>query len=198
MKILLPLSVLILAALGCAWPDAKTNTSKIDANTQPTANSAPPTEYWAMVAAADKLKFILVENYDTADVSPFDPLIAEFVKVPKSSKEYKDAKYYAEDLTKKKAEILQFQATMGPKPETLADGSVMAVRDYLRANLNDYSSSEFVAWSPVRIVFIDKHEPYWEVVLKLRAKNGFGAYMLRTTTYYIHQGRVVKAEGLNL
>lgn len=67
--------------------------------------------------------------------------------------------------------------------------------DYLRDNLNDYDSSEFVEWSPVAKLEV-KGEPYWVVRLKLRAKNAFGGYVLKNTFYFIRQNKVVSAEGL--
>jgi hypothetical protein len=44
-------------------------------------------------------------------------------------------------------------------------------------------------------VYIGK-EPYWGVRLKLRAKNAFGAYILRDTYYFMRNNKVVKSEGL--
>lgn len=85
---------------------------------------------------------------------------------------------------------------MGPKPKNSEwDGRVDAVVKYLRRNLNDYDSSEFVEWSPVTKLKV-KGEPFWVVRLKLRAKNAFGGYILKDTFYFIRQNEVVAAEGL--
>lgn len=85
---------------------------------------------------------------------------------------------------------------LGPKPKNSEwDGRVDAVVKYLRRNLNDYDSSEFVEWSPVTKLKV-KGEPFWVVRLKLRAKNAFGGYILKDTFYFIRQNEVVAAEGL--
>jgi hypothetical protein len=85
---------------------------------------------------------------------------------------------------------------LGPKPKNSEwDGRVDPVVEYLKNNLNDYDSSEFVEWSPVTKLEV-KGEPFWVVRLKLRAKNAFGGYILKNTFYFIRQNRVVIAEGL--
>ena len=87
---------------------------------------------------------------------------------------------------------------MGPKPHSSEwDGGVQPVKDYLKAVLNDYDSSEFVEWSPVVKTYVGK-EPYWTVRLRLRAKNAFGALILRDTYYYIRNNQVVMSKGLGV
>jgi hypothetical protein len=86
---------------------------------------------------------------------------------------------------------------IGIKPhQSSLNGEVLAVTRYLRENLNDYDSSEFVEWSPVTKVDID-NQKYWGVRLKLRAKNAFGAYILRDTYYFIRNDKVIFSRGLN-
>lgn len=86
---------------------------------------------------------------------------------------------------------------IGEKPfQSSWDGEVLAVKRYLRATLNDYESSEFVEWSPVSKVNIEGRL-YWGVRLKLRAKNAFGAYVLRDTYYFIRFDEVVFSKGLS-
>jgi len=86
---------------------------------------------------------------------------------------------------------------IGEKPlQSSLDSSVLPVKEYLRNNLNDYDSAEFVEWSPVTKVEINGQK-YWGVRLKLRAKNGFGAYILRDTYYFMRHGKVVESQGLN-
>lgn len=87
------------------------------------------------------------------------------------------------------------EITIGAKPQTLADGSYSCVRDYLRKNLNDYDSCEFVEWSqPVK--FTHEKQLYWAVKLRLRAKNRLGAYIIKDTFYLIRHEQVVSARGL--
>lgn len=69
------------------------------------------------------------------------------------------------------------------------------VVEYLKNNLNDYDSSEFVEWSPVAKLEV-KGEPFWVVRLKLRAENAFDGYILKNAFYFIRQNKVVAAEGL--
>jgi len=99
-------------------------------------------------------------------------------------------------LIDKSARIGAELLVLGPKPKNSEwDGRVDAVVKYLRRNLNDYDSSEFVEWSPVTKLKV-KGEPFWVVRLKLRAKNAFGGYILKDTFYFIRQNEVVAAEGL--
>jgi hypothetical protein len=80
----------------------------------------------------------------------------------------------------------------GPEPE--GEGQI-AVARYLRRNLNDYDSSEFLAWTKPILVTI-KGQPVWRVSLRLRAKNAFGAYIVRTPTFYIADNTVIAVDGL--
>jgi hypothetical protein len=65
----------------------------------------------------------------------------------------------------------------------------------LRYVLNDYDSSEYVDYSPAIKVTV-KGEPFWVSVLKLRAKNPYGGYILKDVRMYIRNKKVVLAEGL--
>jgi hypothetical protein len=99
-------------------------------------------------------------------------------------------------LIDKSARITAEILILGPKPKNSAyDGRVDAVVNYLRKNLNGYDSSEFVEWSPVTKMEV-KGEPFWVVRLKLRAKNAFGAYLVKDTYYFIRKDKVVTAQGL--
>ena len=85
---------------------------------------------------------------------------------------------------------------LGQKPENSGwNGKVACVDRYLKTTLNDYDSSEYMEWSPVTKVEL-KGEPYWAVKLKLRAKNAFGAYIVKDVAFFIRQNEVVKAVGL--
>jgi hypothetical protein len=82
----------------------------------------------------------------------------------------------------------------GPRPSQLASGQVPAVVHYLNDNLNDPYSMKLLKWSKVRL--IQRYDqPFWYVTLRLRAKNGFGAYILREVGFYLRSNRVVFTEG---
>lgn len=116
--------------------------------------------------------------------------------IPKDSKDYRAGQALHKRLIDKSSIVAAERIVLGPKPKNSEwDGSVQPVKDYLKANLNDYDSSEFVEWSPVVKTYRGK-EPYWVVRLKLRAKNAFGAYILRDTYYFIQMNQVVDTEGL--
>lgn len=61
------------------------------------------------------------------------------------------------------------------------DGAVPAVVEYLRANLKDFNSAEWVEWSPVA----DTGSGYM-VRCKYRAKNSFGAYDVYNQVFTIN------------
>ncbi|CAN5354836.1 hypothetical protein BH10ACI2_BH10ACI2_00250 [soil metagenome] len=136
------------------------------------------------------------EELHDADYTKYSGLATKFWDFPKDSKDSKEASDLSFKLLDLVRKINTEQATLGEKPaKSNVDGSIVEVKDYLRANLNDYSSAEFVAWSPVTFVRI-KGQPFWTVKVKLRAKNAFAAYLLRNTSYFIQRSTVVRAEGL--
>jgi ribosomal protein L40E len=126
--------------------------------------------------------------------------MAEAIKllqsIPKEAKEYKEAQPILKRTTEQLSRIMAEEYILGPKPENSAyDGSVRAVDKYLERVLNDYDDSEYLEWSPVTKVTL-KGEPYWAVRLKLRAKNAFGAKIVKDVIFFIRQNQVVRAEGL--
>lgn len=70
-----------------------------------------------------------------------------------------------------------------------------AFNNYLKDKLNDYDSSEYVSFTEPQKTNINGQE-YWLSILKLRAKNPLGAYILKDVKMYIRHNEVVKAEGL--
>lgn len=67
---------------------------------------------------------------------------------------------------------------LGKKPENSAwDGSVHTVKRYLKDNLKDPDSVQYIEWSPVSMLE-HKGENYWAVRVKYRAKNSFGGYVV--------------------
>jgi len=136
------------------------------------------------------------EEYVTEDLKPFDAVVRSLREIPKEAREYGAAKTLIQKLIEKSARITAEILVLGPKPSNSEyDGRVDAVVEYLKNTLNDYDSSEFVEWSKVTKVQV-KGEPFRAVRLKLRAKNAFGAYLLKNTYYFIRQNKVVTSEGL--
>lgn len=86
---------------------------------------------------------------------------------------------------------------IGKKPEQSSfDGSVSVVDQYLRRNLNDYESSEFLEWSRVTPTRLEGQN-VWSVKLRLRAKNAFGGKIVKDVEFFIHDNEVVTVTGLN-
>lgn len=76
-------------------------------------------------------------------------------------------------------------SAIGQMPHQLADGRIPTVVRYLEENLNDPYSMKLLKWSRVRKVYLANRQPYWYVTLRLRAKNGFGAYILKEAEFYL-------------
>lgn len=188
MKHLFPLWFLLLVVLGCA------GTQQTSKQPQPTPSPTPITDFAELKVKTEKE---LIRDDDIPDIKALEQLIGWLEAIPKSSPSYKEAQGVLK-RAKVKLELWKTEVDLlGPRPENSKfDGSVDVVDKYLKAVLNDYHNSEYVSWSPVAKVK-EKGKPYWMVRLRLRAKNGFGALILRDTYYYIQQGQVVKTVGLN-
>lgn len=116
--------------------------------------------------------------------------------IPKEAKEYKEAQSLLAPTRKRWARLAAEEIVLGPKPENSGwDGKVYCIDRYLKRTLNDYDSSEYLEWSPVTRMDV-KGEPYWAVRLKLRAKNAFGALIVKDVVFLIRQNEVVSAVGL--
>ena len=48
----------------------------------------------------------------------------------------------------------------------------------------------------VRKVYLANRQPYWYVMLRLRAKNGFGTYILKEAGFYLRYNKVVFTDNL--
>lgn len=190
---------IVFVGVGCAGSSSSTSTSSSTPKTRPTIEQPAPTPPPALADLQEISKSLLdvtEEKYLEYDTKSFGQVMTQLLNVPRDSKDYKKAQELHTKLGNKRLAIDTDQAKAGPKPENRQwDGSVDAVREYLRASLNDYDSSEFVEWSPVVSTRVKK-EPFWLLRLKLRAKNAFGAYVLRDTFYFMQNGRVVRSEGL--
>ncbi|TXH54187.1 MAG: hypothetical protein E6Q97_11515 [Desulfurellales bacterium] len=80
----------------------------------------------------------------------------------------------------------------GPEPRINPwNGVPFCVDRHLKQVLNDYDSSEYLQASAPRKVWIEK-TPYWEVNLRLRAKNAFGAYIVTVKTFHIQNEQVIQ------
>jgi hypothetical protein len=72
------------------------------------------------------------------------------------------------------------------------DGSVFEVKLYLRSNLHDWKSTEFVEWSPVAK---DPKLRISVVRCKFRTKNALGAYVIKNWVFYLGcDGKVLSYE----
>jgi LysM repeat protein len=80
---------------------------------------------------------------------------------------------------------------LGSKPAQGRNGGVAVVMRYFNEYLNDPYSMRIVRWSPVVKAPLGG-ENFWAVMVKYRAKNLMGAYVLTEEIYYIRNDRVVK------
>lgn len=194
MRLFLPLSIVLAVALGCASPNDRTASNT---NATPTPTPTPKRTLEQLTSRANSILETPKEQYENWNLSDLDEVMNGLKEVEAGSKEKKKADQLLKKVQNKSAEIAAERVLLGPKPQQSEwDGSVVPVKDYLRRNLNDYDSSEFVEWSPISKTYIGK-EPYWGVRLRLRAKNAFGAYIVRDTYYFIRNEQVDLARGLD-
>lgn len=159
--------------------DDKPQTSVTNTASKPTPTPTPE------ITNAEKLKDAKNLIFDEATETQLNEAKTLILSIPKEAKEYKDAQKQVVIIN----DFLMDLALMGERPTTAP------ARTFLRHTLNDYDSSEFLEWSSVLKIKI-KDEPYWFITLKLRAKNAFGAYIIKDVTFYMRQNQVVKVEGL--
>lgn len=139
----------------------------------PSPTATPKPGFSQLRQRAEPLLSLEKEEYGQGDLRAFDALLGPLREIPKDAKEYAAAQALIKKLIDKAAKIGAEILVLGPKPKNSEwDGRVDAVVEYLKNNLNDYDSSEFVEWSPVTKLEV-KGEPFWVVRLKLRAKNAF-------------------------
>lgn len=181
-------------------PESASVQNGSDTNVKVTATPTPsvPRTFAELKKESERLLAFNRDDYESVELKDFDAVMKPLSEMPKDSKDYKAAQSLHKKLVEKVANIGAERILLGPKPmQSGWDGDVLPVKQYLREVLNDYDSSEFVEWSPVSKIYQGK-EPYWGVRLRLRAKNGFGAYIVRDTYYYIRHNQVVKSTGLSL
>ncbi|MBS1793372.1 MAG: zinc ribbon domain-containing protein [Acidobacteria bacterium] len=157
------------------------------------ATPTPPPTLADLKAQSEDLLKMEREEYSDEDIKRFDAVMQPLRAIPKDSKDYKEAQALNKKLIDKSSKIVAERLVLGPKPENSAyDGSVQPAENYLKQTLNDYSSSEYLGWTVVKKVYIGK-EPYWGTSVKIRAKNGFGAYVINQIVFLIRNNQVVKA-----
>jgi len=158
-----------------------------------TTPTPPPT--FAEIKA--KAQSLLKRDNDSIDeLKEFDDVMQPLKAITKDSKDFKEAQVLNKKLIDKVSVIAAEKIVLGNRPENSAwDGSVRAADRYLKDTLNDYSSAEYISWTKVAKIYIGK-EPFWVTRAKIRAKNGFGAFIVKDITFYIRNDNVVKVEGL--
>ena len=72
------------------------------------------------------------------------------------------------------------------------DGSVRQVESYLKRTLTDPNSLEVIQWSKVRDMTHNQYGYRYVVMVKYKAKNSFGGYVVESNTFYLNKnGNVV-------
>jgi LysM repeat protein len=79
----------------------------------------------------------------------------------------------------------------GQKPTQLGNGNVPIVMTWFQNNLNDPYSMKIVNWGKV-VKVGSGTETNWAVIVRLRAKNLYGAYVLNQYIFFIRQNKIVK------
>lgn len=143
-------------------------------------------------------KNVIINNEITKRMESIAPkLKKQYYKIfaKKIAAEKKEKARQAE-LAKEKAEYDRIVAKIGSKPENSPwDGSVRPAERWLKNNLKDPDSLKDEQWYQVKLVTL-KGQHYWHTVVKYRAKNSFGAYILGAHEFYIQQNSVVMAKSL--
>lgn len=88
------------------------------------------------------------------------------------------------------------RGSAGLKPLQNSNGTIPLIIKYLNDTLNDPYSVRFVKWSNLEKTTFGDQE-YWLVVLKLRAKNVYNAYILGEIAFYIRNNQVINVIRLN-
>lgn len=160
------------------------------------ATPAPPPTFAELKSKSQPLLNMGNGEHSKEDLKAFDDVMKPLREISKEAKEYKEAQILLKQLINKSSVIGAEILVLGEKPENSPwDGSVRPAEKYLKEVLNDYDSSEYLGWSQVSKIYIGK-EPYWGTKVKLRAKNAFGAFIVKEIVFLIRNGQVVKAEGL--
>lgn len=194
MKLVLLLAVAALVLSGCHDPNSG-NVPNVNGDT-PLPTPTPTLTFAELTERSERFLQQPKEKYEDLNVADIERVMVGLKEVDAKSKDRKKAEALHKKLNALVVTIATERMVLGEKPKNSEwDGSVLAVKEYLQNNLNDYSSSEFVEWSTVTKIYVGK-EPYWAVRLKLRAKNAFGALILRDTYYFMRKNTVIFSKGL--
>lgn len=67
---------------------------------------------------------------------------------------------------------------------------------YLKGHLKDPKSTEYIEWSPVKLIDV-KGSRAWAVRVKYRSKNSFGGYVIDEAIAVIQHGQVISFQSLS-
>ena len=133
----------------------------------------------------------------TADVEAVRERAAQLARAEHERVEKAREAKEAADKEKQVAEQARIQSEAGKKPINSSwNGSVPEVKVYLEDHLKDPKSTEYIEWSPVKLIETGGHY-FWEVRVKYRSKNSFGAYVIGEGIAEIQNGRVVRYHPLS-
>lgn len=107
---------------------------------------------------------------------------------------YPDNQKYIEKIEFYKKEKEQYLKLLGEKPTRSSwDGSYIEIKNYLKNNMHDPSSLDFVGCT----------EPFegtnigWLVACQYRGKNAFGALILNENWFIINSGKVIDVQPIS-
>jgi hypothetical protein len=164
------------------------------ATTVPSA-SPTPKSFAELKKEAEDTVARYKKNPDSVSGPAAGAIATDLMAVPAESKDYATAQALRKRLIAIQGEIAANDP--GPKPVNSAwDGSVRPAENYLKQALNDYSSSEYLGWTVCTKVRKGK-KVYWETTVRLKAKNAFGAYIVKNVTFWIQDNQVVEVKGLS-
>lgn len=189
--------IMSLLALGSGVSPSSRRTEEPKPNAEsptPTPIPTPPPPFSEIKKNADDLSGRYKKNPDSVSAGECSNLTSQLMSIPKDSKDYAVAQ-----ALRKRLLVIQNEIDAndpGPKPGNSPwDGNVAPAQNYLKQALNDYSSSEYLGWTVCTKVRQGK-KVYWETTVRLKAKNAFGAYIVKNVTFWIQDNQVVKVTGL--
>lgn len=88
-------------------------------------------------------------------------------------------------------EVVKFieKELLGDRPKQMAGGAVPIVLRWLQNNLNDPYTMRILSWRLTKESYYGS--PYWVVRVRLRAKNGFAAYVLTDYAFFIRRNKII-------
>lgn len=177
--------IILTVALGC---DSGSPRKPVE-----TPTPTPFTSFADLKNETEELIKFEAGEYTDGDVERYDRALDQLNKITKTDPNFRDTQKLKAPLEKKAKSVRLEVALLGKRPTEIELRSMY--NNYLRDRLNDYDSSEYVGYSQAFREYV-KGEPYWTSTLRLRAKNAFGAYIVKDVKFYIQGGSVVYAKGL--